>query len=172
MHVRVLTLSLATILALTFLPANAGARTSFPVQRVGSGKEPLAGGGSFGGVAFAPRSAAIQWDTNARSLTLYLFELPRVQCTSLHRTVAIRRGRSNSVIVASASVRWPALTTIRAVLPAPIGPGDVRTASTIAGCQRGRSSIRTRRSKTTSAGLATSISRSTWITERSGSMLR
>jgi hypothetical protein len=106
-HVRVLTLSLATILALTVLPTNAGARTSFPVQRVGSGKEPMAGGGSFGGVAFAARSAAIQWDTNARSLTLYLFELPRVQCTTLHRTVAIRRGRSVQVLVARKAVKLP-----------------------------------------------------------------
>ena len=111
MHVRVLTLSLATILALTVLPT-AGARTSFPVQRVGSGKEPLAGGGSFGGVAFAARSAAIQWDTNARSLTLYLFELPQVQCTSLHRTVAIRRGRSVQVLVARRAVKLPVGRTL------------------------------------------------------------
>lgn len=112
---RVLTLYLATILALTFLPTNAGARTSFPVQRVGSGKEPIAGGGSFGGNAFAARSAAIQWDTKARTLTLYLFELPRVQCATLHRTVAIRRGRSVQVLVARRAVKLPVGRTLRDV---------------------------------------------------------
>lgn len=115
MHVRVLTLCLVTALALTFLSANAGARTSFPIQRVGSGKESTAGGGSFGGVAFAARSAAIQWDTSARSLTLYLFELPGVQCSSLHRTVAVRRGRSVQVLVTRRAVKLPVRRTLRDV---------------------------------------------------------
>jgi hypothetical protein len=112
-HVRALTLSVATALALAFLPATAGALTSFPVQRAGSGKEPTAGGGSFRGVAFAARSAAIQWDANARTLTLYLFELPGVQCSSLHRTVAIKRGRSVQVLVARRAVRLPVGRTLR-----------------------------------------------------------
>ena len=112
MHVRVLTLSLATILALTFLPASAGALTSFPVQRAGSGKEPMAGGASFGGVAFTARSAAVQWDANARTLTLYLFEFPRVQCSSLHRTIAIQRGRSVQVLVARRAVKLPVGRTL------------------------------------------------------------
>jgi len=114
-HVRVLTLCLVTALALPFLSANAGARTSFPIQRVGSGKEPTAGGGSFGGAAFAARSAAIQWDANARILMLYLFELPGVQCSNLHRTVAVRRGRSVQVLVARRAVKLPVGRTLRDV---------------------------------------------------------
>jgi hypothetical protein len=110
---RLLTLSLTTSLAAASLVGTAGAGTPFPAQRAGSGDEPTAGGGSFKGVAFQAQSAAIQWDSNARSLTLYLFELPRVRCSSLHRTVAIKRGRSVQVLVAQKAVKLPVDRTLR-----------------------------------------------------------
>ena len=110
---RRLTLSLTTILAAASLAGTAGAGTPFPVQRSGSGDEPTAGGGSFKGIAFHARSAAIQWDDKSRSLTLYLFELPRVRCSSLQRTVAIKRGRSVQVLVARRAVRLPVSRTLR-----------------------------------------------------------
>jgi hypothetical protein len=113
LQVRALTLFLATVVALAFLAAAAGATTTFPVQRTGSGNEPTAGGGSFRGAAFAARSAAIQWDAKARTLTLYLFERRGILCSSLHRTVAIRRGRTVQVLVARKAAKLPVGRTLR-----------------------------------------------------------
>jgi len=111
--VRPLTLSLTTILAAASLAGTAGAGTPFPIQRAGSGDEPTAGGGRFKGLEFHARSAAIQWDAKARTLTLYLFGLPRVQCSSLHRIVAIKRGRSVQVLVARRAAKLSVGRTLR-----------------------------------------------------------
>jgi len=80
--------------------------------------------------------------------------------------MAVRPGRSNAVTVPFATTRWPATSaTSRIRLPAWSGAGVSSVASEIPGCQRGRSSMRTSRSKTSDAERSTSISRSTRITE-------
>ncbi len=95
------------VAALAVVSPAGGAAAPFPSQQAGSGAEPTAGRGSFGGVPFHARSAAIQWDGTARTLTLYLFGRPDVRCSGLHRAVAIRRGRSVQVLVTRRAAKLP-----------------------------------------------------------------
>jgi hypothetical protein len=110
---RILTVSLCSLLAAVLLAQAAGAAAPFPAERAGSGSEPTAGGGSVRGVAFHARSAAIQWDAKTRSLTLYVFERPGVRCSGLGRAITISRGRSVQVLVTRRAEKLPVGRVLR-----------------------------------------------------------
>jgi hypothetical protein len=111
--VRISAFILSSILALALSVQAAGAGSQFPVERAGSGNEPTGGGGTLRDAAFHARSAAIQWDTRTRSLTLYVFERPGLTCSGLRRAVAVRRGRSVQVVVTRRPGRLPVDRVLR-----------------------------------------------------------
>jgi hypothetical protein len=89
-----------TLLMIVMLATATTSQASVAPREVrGSGNEPTRGGGSFGDVRFAPRSALVQWDNRMRTLNLYFFERAGVDCAGLPAALDITRGRSVQVLV-------------------------------------------------------------------------